>query len=73
MIHHLALNGKIGLVALIGALSTVRSRRKFVKKIIEDDLGEDCDTTLAEHSVTIPDDAVVYYQREKAKRENTFY
>lgn len=77
MIHHLAPNGKIGLVLANGALSTsVQWRRqKFSKKIIEDDLIEGIIAmpTQLFYSVTIPVTLWFITKREKAKRENTFY
>ncbi|MCC8192568.1 MAG: type I restriction-modification system subunit M [Ruminococcus sp.] len=57
MIHHLAPNGKFGLVLAIGALSTQSSGEGEIRKnIIEDDLVEDIVAmpTQLFYSVTIP-------------------
>ena len=71
MIHHLAPNGKIGLVLANGALSTQTCGEGEIRKnIIEDDLVEAIIAmpTQLFYSVTIPD-----YQEQGAKRQDALY
>lgn len=71
MIHHLAPNGKIGLVLANGALSSQSSGEGEIRKnIIQADLVEGIVAlpTQLFYSVTIPVNALVYFKEQKAKR-----
>ena len=75
MIHHLAPNGKIGLVLANGALSTQASGEGEIrKKIIEDDLIEGIIAmpTQLFYSVTIPV-TLWFISKTKSKRKNFIY
>lgn len=75
MIHHLALNGKIGLVLANGALSTQSSGEGEIRKrIIEDDLIEGIVAmpTQLFYSVTIPV-TLWFISKNKAQKGKTLF